>query len=109
MRNSATLLAAFLAFTAANLIHNDFGFDPAIIPAALLVGIYWWRPRRVLLWAAAVVIALPALVFIKWGALGNPADIRFFLNHVALLLAGTLAVLSVLVSVVFRQRTVSNS
>lgn len=107
---SRFLLAAFSAFTVANLIHNDFGLDAAIIPAALLVGFYCWRPRQVLLWAAAVVIALPAFAFIKWGALGNPADTRFFFNHVALLLAGTLAVLSVLVSVVVsRQRAASNS
>lgn len=70
---SRLLLAAFGAFTIANLIHNDFGFDPVIIPAALLVGFYCWRPRQ------------------------------------ALLLAAALAVLSVLASVVFRQRAASNS
>lgn len=88
------LLGAFVALVAANLIHNNFGLDPAVAPAALLVALNWWRPNRWLLRAGAVLIALPAFAFLKWGALVNPADTEAFWNHVALLLAGALAVLA---------------
>lgn len=98
-RPLAILFGAFGSFTVANLIHNDFGLDPAIIPAALLVSLSWWRPRRGLMWAAALVIALPAFAFFKWTALGDPSNTLRLVNHVALLLAGTLAVLSVAATV----------
>jgi hypothetical protein len=93
------LLLAFAAFAIANLIHNNFGLDPAIVPAALLVGLYLWRPRRWLLWGAAIMIALPSFVFLRWDALVPPAVAIPFLNHVALLAAGALAVLGVVISV----------
>lgn len=92
------LLVAFVAFVAANLIHNNFGLDPAVSPAGLLVTLNLWRPNRWLLRGAAVLIALPAFVFLKWGALVNPGDPRLFWNHVALALAGVLAVLALLKS-----------
>ena len=100
VRRSALLLAALGAFAVANLIHNDFGLDPAIAPAALLAAIYWWRPRRPLLWGAAFVIALPAFAFFKWSALTDPSSARVLYNHLALLAAGSLAIASVVRSLV---------
>lgn len=91
-------LGAFGAALTANLIHNDLGLDPAIAPAAVLTALYWRRPRRGLLWAAAVVTALPSFLFLRWSALGSPAAVRPFFNHLALLVAGVAAVLAVLVS-----------
>ena len=99
-RRSMLLFAALAAFVVANLIHNEFGLDPAIAPAALLAGIYWWRPKRALLWGAAFVIALPAFAFFKWSALTDPSGARMLYNHLALLAAGSLAVASVVRSVV---------
>lgn len=101
------LAAAFLAYLTANLIHNDFGVDPAIAPAAVLTGLYWWRPRRGLLHAAALLIALPSFLFLKWGALADPAALRPFLNHAALLTAGALALLAVLASIRQARRAAS--
>jgi len=89
------LLAAFTSFLAANLIHNWFGLDPAILPSGVLVGLYLWRRRPGFLWAGALFIALPAFGFLKWSALADPGAFRPFLNHVALLLAAVLALLSV--------------
>ncbi|MGH7469332.1 MAG: hypothetical protein ACRENP_15375 [Longimicrobiales bacterium] len=102
-RRSGILFTAFVAFAAANLIHNNLGVDPALAPAALLTGLYGWRPGRGFLWGAALVIALPAFIFLKWSALAQPADAQAFFNHVALFLAGALAVLSVVVSLLMRQ------
>jgi hypothetical protein len=92
------LLGAFVALVAANLIHNNFGLDPAVAPAALLVALNWWRPNRWLLRVAAVLIALPAFAFLKLGALANPGSAQPFWNHVALAMAGALAVLALLKS-----------
>lgn len=97
------LMAAFIAFLAANVIHNSFGVDPAILPAGVLLGLYLWRRRRGLLWAAALLIAAPAFLFLKWGALASPGDIRPFLNHAALLAAGVLALAAVGASIAVRQ------
>lgn len=72
--------------------------DPALAPAAQLVALNWWRPNRWLLRVAALLIALPAFAFLKWGALVNPGDAQPFWNHVALLVAGSLAVLALLKS-----------
>lgn len=98
------LLGAFAALVAANLIHNNFGLDPAVAPAALLLALHWWRPNRWLLLAAAILIALPAFAFLKWGALLNPGDARPFWNHLALLLAGLLAVLAAVTSLAAETR-----
>lgn len=103
-RRSLMLLGAFAAWLVANLIHNDFGLDPAVAPATVLGGLYWWRPNRPLLWATAALIAAPALLFFKWRALAEPAGAMPFLNHLALLLAGVLAIASVAMSLRSRQR-----
>lgn len=92
---SFSLTAAFVSFLVANLIHNDFGVDPAIVPAAVLGGLYWWRPRPGLQWATAAMIALPSFLFLKPAALLDPSNMRAFLNHAALGIAGVLALLSV--------------
>jgi hypothetical protein len=93
---SFTIVGAFLAFAIANLIHNDFSVDPAIAPALVVGLFYWWRPLPGLLWATALMIALPSFLFLKPSALTDPANARAFANHLALALAGTLAVVSVL-------------
>jgi hypothetical protein len=95
---SFVIVGAFAAFAIANLIHNDFSFDPAIAPALVLGLFYWWRPRPGLLWATALMIALPSFLFLKPPALIDPTNTRAFANHLALALAGTLAVVSVLPS-----------
>jgi len=57
----------------------------------VLGALYAWRPGRALLWATVIVIALPSLLFFQASALTDPANVRFFANHVALMLAGVLA------------------
>lgn len=104
MSPTALLLAAVLCFVIANVIHNGGGVDPAIAPATLLAALYVWRRHRVLLWLALLAIAVPSFAFLKFGALGDPAALRPFLNHLALLLAGTLAVLSALRDLLGRSR-----
>jgi hypothetical protein len=101
---SLTLLGAFIAFTVANLIHNNFGLDPAIVPAALLVGLYWWRRRRGLLWGAVLVIAVPAFLFLRWRALTDPGDTLRFLNHLTLFAAGALAIATAALSLLSSRR-----
>jgi hypothetical protein len=86
------ILAAFVAFAAANVIHNSVGLDPAIVPPALFVGLVFWRKRRWLLLAAAFFIAAPSFSFLRWSELTSPTDTLHFLNHVALLAAGVLAI-----------------
>jgi hypothetical protein len=98
MRLPSLLAYAFVSFVAANLIHNNGGLDPAILPATVLAALYWWRPGPGLLRATAVVIALPSLFFFKWAALTNPTAAKPFLNHLALFLAGMLAIASVALS-----------
>ncbi len=88
------VLAAFAAFFVANLLHNNFGIDPAIIPAGILTGLSLRRPHPVLLAAAAVVIAVPAFAFLKWRALTDPSSAHPFLNHLFLLAAGVLALVA---------------
>jgi hypothetical protein len=89
---------AFVAFVVANLIHNGFGLDPAVAPATVLGCAYCWRPRRGLLWATAAMIAPPAFLFFKWSALADPSRTGYFVNHAALLIAGVLALASVVAS-----------
>lgn len=102
-RRSVAIYCAFGAFAAANLIHNDFGLDAAVAPAALLVALYSWRPNRGLLWGAAFVIAFPAFAFLQLRALAETGDVARFLNHWALFVAGAFAVLSVLLDTVTRR------
>ena len=90
------LFLALAAFTVAIVIHNRFGLDSAIIPAAAFTALVAWRPRRPFLWAAALFIALPSFLFLKWDALTAPGDGWTFANHVALLAAGLLAVACVI-------------
>lgn len=90
----ATIFAAFAAFAIANLIHNNLGVDPAIAPSLILISLYAWRPARPLLWAAALFIALPSFAFLKLSALTHPTELKPFLNHLALLSSGALAVAS---------------
>jgi hypothetical protein len=89
------ILSALAAYTAANLIHNHVGLDPAVAPAIFFVGLLLWRRRRGFLLASAFVIALPAFSFLRWSALTQPALTLPFFNHLALLAAGVLAVGSV--------------
>jgi hypothetical protein len=93
------LLGALVAFYAANLIHNRFGLDPAVIPASVFAAVYLWRRHRGWLWAAAAFIALPSFMFLKWSSLTNPGDLWPFLNHAALLAGGVLAIACVARSV----------
>jgi hypothetical protein len=101
------ILGAFAAFTTAIVIHNRFGLDPAIAPATLFVGLLLWRRRRAFLLAAALVIALPAFLFLKPAVLLDPEDLLPFSNHAALLLAGLLAVASAVVTLLPASRTAS--
>ena len=87
----ALLIGAFGAYMLANLIHNRFGLDPAIAPAALLLTLVLWRRRPVLLVGAALLIALPSFLFLRWSALMEPTTTASFANHVALLAGGVLA------------------
>lgn len=89
--SQALVVAAFGAFLIANLIHNRFGLDPAIIPSAVFVGLLLWRPRRWVLLTAALFIAVPSLLFFKLAAITRPADAVHFINHVFLLLAALAA------------------
>jgi hypothetical protein len=92
------IVCAFAAYTAANLLHNRWGVDLALAPAALFVGLVLWRRRRVFLLPAAVLIFLPAFAFFRVSELRAPADPFSFYNHVALLIAGVLGVLSAMVA-----------
>ena len=94
VRRNRIIIVAFAAFAIANLIHNGGGLDPAIVPAVVLLAAYLWRPRPVLLWATAVMIALPSFMFVKWTALTDASNVRSFANHVALATAALLAVLA---------------
>ncbi|MGH7468203.1 MAG: hypothetical protein ACRENP_09470 [Longimicrobiales bacterium] len=69
------------------------------------MGLLLWRRRRGFLLAAAVVIALPALLFLEPAALLNPADTLPFFNHLALLSAGVLALASAIVTLIPIRRT----
>ncbi len=102
-RGRALIVAALGAFVIAVLIHNRFGLDPAPVPAVLLTALSWWKPRRSLLLAAAIVIAVPAFSFLQWDALTRASDSARLWNHVFLLLAGLLAVAGAVV-VLLRSR-----
>lgn len=88
---TSLVVAAFLSFLAANLLHNRFGIDPAIAPAALFTGLYLWKARRWMMLAAAFFIAVPSFLFLRWSALADPSAPVVFGNHAALLLGGALA------------------
>jgi hypothetical protein len=88
------VLVAFVAFVVANLIHNRFTIDVAVLPSALFVGLMLWKPLRTFLIVAAICIVLPALMFFQAGAIIQPTSTVRLLNHVFLLLAGVLGVAS---------------
>ena len=100
----ATILLAYLAALTANVIHNNFGLDPAIAPATVLLILYWWRPIRPLLWGTALFIALPSFMFLKFTALLSPADTKYFLNHFALSCAAVLSLTAATLS--FRRQRI---
>jgi hypothetical protein len=59
MRLPNLLECALASFVTANVIHNNGGLDPAIVPATALAAANWWRPGPGLLRATALAIALP--------------------------------------------------
>ncbi len=98
-RTGQLLLLAWAAFLVSNLIHNNFGLDPAIVPSTLLGVIYAWRRTRRWAIASALFIAIPSFAFLDWPTLVTPGSQRAFANHWALLLAGALAILTIVVTV----------
>lgn len=102
------LVASSLFFVAAICLHHNFNpaslvRDVVIYPVALLVPAALWKNRRWLYVAAVIVIALPSLAFLNASALGRPEEVKPFLNHLFLLLAGATAMLAG-VSTVVRKR-----
>lgn len=85
------MMSAIAAFLCANLIHNGGTVDAAVIPGGLFATLYVWRRTPVFFWLTAFVIALPAVSFLDPAALGAPAEVRRFANHLALLLAALLS------------------
>jgi len=102
------LASALIAFLLSNLIHNDFGLDVAVVPAATFGALFAWRRARPLLWATALFVALPALSFLRPTALTQTADLKVFFNHWALLVAGGLAIVGVLLSLTPRRPNMEN-
>jgi hypothetical protein len=94
------ILCAFAAYAAANLMHNRLGLDPAIVPAALFVGLLLWRRQRGFLLAAAFAMVVPAFLFLRWSELISPSSAPYFFNHVALLAAGGLALAAAIIALV---------
>jgi hypothetical protein len=90
------LVAGWIAFVSALLIHHQFRpsilHDIVIYPATIFTALVLWKPTRWLSAIAAIVIALPALGFVEWAALTEPGELRRFLNHLFLLLAGVFAI-----------------
>jgi len=94
-----SLVASSLFFVAAICLHHNFNpatlvRDVVIYPVALLVPAALWKNRRWLYVAAVIVIALPSLGFLNASALGRPEEVKPFLNHLFLLLAGATAILA---------------
>jgi hypothetical protein len=85
------LVAAYGSFVAANLIHNQLGLDPAVIPSGLFVALMLWKPHRGFLIAGAICIAAPALGFFKLNAILQPTTSLRFMNHLFLFSGGVLA------------------
>ncbi len=83
----ALAFAALVAFVIANVIHNRFGVDVAVIPAVVFSALLLWRPRRWVLVVAAFFIAAPSLLFFRSAALTSPGSAIYFVNHFFLLLA----------------------
>ena len=98
------MLAAFAAFLLANLIHNEFGLDAAILPAGIVIVLLLWRALRSLLAAAALTIGVPAFAFLEWSALIQTSNVHRLLNHLALLAGGVLAVVALTAEVILLAR-----
>lgn len=94
------LVASSLFFVAAICLHHDFNpatlvRDVVIYPVALLVPAALWKNRRWLYVVAVIVIAIPSFGFLdNISALGNPEEVKPFLNQLFLLLAGATAILA---------------
>ncbi len=93
------LVVSSLFFLAALCLHHGFNpasmvRDVAIYPVILLVPAALWKNRRWLYVVAAIATALPSLGFLEASALTRPGQLRPFLNHLFLLLAGVAAVLA---------------
>jgi hypothetical protein len=98
MLPSAALTAGLIALYVANLIHNDIGLDPAVVPATVFAVSYpFWRKGGLLV-AAAFFVALPSFAFLRFAALVDPSQLQPFANHWALLTAGVSAVMSVVLA-----------
>ncbi len=85
------VLVSVATFVVANLIHNAGLLDPAAFPGIVFVGLMLRRPHRGFVFAAAVFVAMPAIAFLNWTALSDPSRLRFFFNHLFLLVAGVCA------------------
>ena len=97
--DALALFGAFTAFAVANVIHNNFGaLDLAIAPPVIFTALYCWRRKHWLLLVATFFIAIPALLFFRPTALLDPSRTQVFINHLALILAGMLGVLSAAIS-----------
>ena len=105
--SSLALTMAFVFFTGANLLHNQFGLDLAIVPPAVLTFLYGWKRKRVLLWAAAIFIGIPSALFFSGKALKDPSQMTYFMNHLALLLAVIFAGVSTALSFFRRSKEVA--
>jgi hypothetical protein len=102
-------LAAFAAFTSANLIHNELSLDPAIAPPAVFIALFLWKRRTSLLLVAACLIAFPAFAFLRLSELSSPASALSFLNHLALLAAGLLGVAGVIAALLGRSHAAARA
>lgn len=90
------LIASFVAFVAAMLVHHRFVLaemlrDVGLYPAVVGIGLLAWKDRRWLYAATAIGIALPAVAFFELAALTAPGEARRFANHLFLLLAAVFA------------------
>jgi hypothetical protein len=93
MRPAKSLfVAAFCSFLAANLIHNRWGVDSALIPGLVFGALYFRRPTRLTAFLAALGVSGPALAFFRWEALVPREDAWYAVNHAFLLLAGVLGI-----------------
>ncbi len=89
------IVAGFVAFTAAILVHHRFRAsiirDVVIYPATICTALLVWKDQRWLYAVAAITVAVPAVAFFEPAALADPAEITRFLNHLFLLLAALFA------------------
>jgi hypothetical protein len=89
--------AAFGSFFAANLIHNRWGVDSALIPGVLFGVLYFRKPAKWTAFLAALGIAGPALAFFRWIALAS-TDPWYVVNHAFLLGAWAFGIAALVVA-----------